>query len=120
MVNSIQTVAGYTVSLHYPVYRNVQYPKCITIQNNNKKKLSTGQKVGIGLICGTGGAIILDYLFAKGKHVKSIINNFKTGKPVKPQTHPPAGESLNNSKKTDKDYFGDILELGLDIADAIT
>ena len=47
------------------------------VRLSNKEEASTAVKVGLGLLIATGLAVVSDYIFAKGKHVNSIIKSLK-------------------------------------------
>lgn len=124
-ISSCYILPKYTFGTKQPVKQNiVTQNMCQSSVGEKKKKLSRGQKLGLGLLAGTGAVVLLDFIFTKGKHTKSIINNFKAGKPVESKSASNASQTVDNvvssSGKTKKDYFDDIVELGLEIVDTMT
>lgn len=66
----------------------------------NSKPLSTGAKVGIGTAITVAIAVGADYLFSKGKHVKSLLKVFKSSeKTVKETAENVAGTVQNSGTK---------------------
>lgn len=62
-------------------YNNQQtntLPKLSQNEGIETPKMSTTKKIGLGVVLATGILVVGDYIFAKGKHVKSIIKGLKS------------------------------------------
>lgn len=90
MLKPLQVNNNYYSNYYLPSFKsndtNNQYnnqqintiPKLSQNEEIEKPKMSTTKKFGLGVVLATGLLVVGDYIFAKGKHVKSIIKGLKS------------------------------------------
>lgn len=70
----LQNAQDANITPYYAANDGMEYD---SFEYENENKTSTGKKVAIGLLGATALAVGLDFLFAKGKHVKKLFSKAK-------------------------------------------